>query len=554
MSQLKSKFDSASLKVKFSELLESIDRNNTSKMIVERYYGKLASLEIAEGTITAKDAYAELLGKGVEQNQARHLATASTLSEAKTTIADSYLLGRVAILESAIKELKAYSWMPQVKTFITEGEDFIKSNQTYILIESVIRDLEVDRNKSYYTKAITALREASNSENPVFAVVDTMESEVWIPLVKRLYEYCNTQKGAINGQNPNFKVSKIYSPVEAIDENTFTFASSGKFLVVSEDGAITESTNPASDDFTSLVRLAESAKFTNNTMRVYPNPNSVLDIAFGEETKVSLNGKLVESSNITSQLMASGIVRMNEQEKLAMIGRAINEGSKIKEIDFAYKVTSSIFEGLSATIFNTNDRIFIQKVNKGMQENSIVEAANATEAVDIVKTFMNYDISESLNHLLENEKAEVERKTAELNKVESRVKFIIEKLADIEAAEKTLGKSEFIDQAKSLLESQLKEQNDALSKLKGEIVEAAADTFDPATAELPTSGDTKLTSCKDLVAGQEYTVKGTTGYVFQGEADGSYMFNQKDLETSAQPIHIKESEVEELISAGEITQ
>jgi hypothetical protein len=554
MSQLKSKFDSASLKVKFSELLESIDRNNTSKMIVERYYGKLASLEIAEGTITAKDAYTELLGKGVEQNQARHLATASTLSEAKTTIADSYLLGRVAILESAIKELKAYSWMPQVKTFITEGEDFIKSNQTYILIESVIRDLEVDRNKSYYTKAITALREASNSENPVFAVVDTMESEVWIPLVKRLYEYCNTQKGAINGQNPNFKVSKIYSPVEAIDENTFTFASSGKFLVVSEDGAITESTNPASDDFTSLVRLAESAKFANNTMRVYPNPNSVLDIAFGEETKVSLNGKLVESSNITSQLMASGIVRMNEQEKLAMIGRAINEGSKIKEIDFGYKVTSSIFEGLSATIFNTNDRIFIQKVNKGMQENSIVEAANATEAVDIVKTFMNYDISESLNHLLENEKAEVERKTAELNKVESRVKFIIEKLADIEAAEKTLGKSEFIDQAKSLLESQLKEQNDELSKLKGEIVEAAADTFDPATAELPTSGDTKLTSCKDLVAGQEYTVKGTTGYVFQGEADGSYMFNQKDLETSAQPIHIKESEVEELISAGEITQ
>ena len=103
MSQLKSKFDSASLKVKFSELLESIDRNNTSKMIVERYYGKLASLEIAEGTITAKDAYTELLGKGVEQNQARHLATASTLSEAKTTIADSYLLGRVAILESAIK-------------------------------------------------------------------------------------------------------------------------------------------------------------------------------------------------------------------------------------------------------------------------------------------------------------------------------------------------------------------------------------------------------------------------------------------------------------------
>jgi hypothetical protein len=91
MSKLKSKFNSISLKERFSELLESIDRNNTSKMIVERCYGNLASLEIAEGNISAKDAYTELLGKGVEQNQARHIATASVLSEAKTSIADSYL-------------------------------------------------------------------------------------------------------------------------------------------------------------------------------------------------------------------------------------------------------------------------------------------------------------------------------------------------------------------------------------------------------------------------------------------------------------------------------
>ena len=35
MSKLKTKFESASLKDKFASLLESIDRNNSSKMILE---------------------------------------------------------------------------------------------------------------------------------------------------------------------------------------------------------------------------------------------------------------------------------------------------------------------------------------------------------------------------------------------------------------------------------------------------------------------------------------------------------------------------------------
>jgi hypothetical protein len=288
-------------------------------------------------------------------------------------------------------------------------------------------------------------------------------------------------------------------------------------------------------------------------MRIYPNSNSVLDINFTNQTTVSLNGKVLESNNIESALIAGGFVKFSETDKIGMIQRAINEGSKIKDIDFGYKVTSSVFEGLSASIFNIEDRIFIQKVNKGMKENSIVEASSATDAVKIVKDFMNYDISESLNTLLESEKAETEKRTAELNKIESQIKFIIEKLSDIESAEKTLGKSEFIDQAKSLLESELKSKNEALSKIKTLIAEGAADAYDPQTAELPKTGTVKLTSIDELIPGEDYTIKGKVNYNFQGYSDGEYIFNQKD-ETSPTPLHMKESEVAAAISAGEITK
>jgi len=549
MSQLKTKFDTASLKAKLSNLLEKIDRNNTSKMIVERHYASLSSLEIAEGTTTAKDAYAELLGKGVEQNKARHLVTASTLSEAKTQVADSFLLGRIQILESSMKDLKAYNWMPVVKAYIEEGQTFIKENQTLILIESVIRDLELDRRSSYYTKAINTLRECSKSENPEFAITESLSSEVWIPLVKRLYEYCNSIKGSIIGSNPNFKVSKIYSPVEAVDESAFLFHSSGKNIVF--DGSnLLEYTKQPSEDFITLVQLSETVKISDNEIRLYPNSKSILSINFKNETpEIRFNDTIVESNNVESMLLSGGHIKISETGKIAQIHRAINEGSKIKEVDFGYKVTSSIYEGLSATIFNIEDRIFIQRINKAMNENSIVEADSAIEAVKIVKDFMNYDITESINQMVKNEQIQESHRQSEITKLESRVKFLIEKIAEIDAATKVLGESDHIKEAKNLLTSELKEQNSYLNKLKG-ISEDFQAGFIPQIGISAPVGTTHISSVEDLVPGKEYTIDNVGGFIHLGVSGGNYIFSNN--ETSIQPIHMNETEILAAIADGRI--
>jgi hypothetical protein len=605
MSKLKTKFESTSLKDKFASLLEGIDRNNSSKMILERYYSSLAALEVSEGRSNAKDTYADLTSRGIDKSKAQSLISASVLSESRTATADSFLLNKVQILESAIRELKSYSWMPEIKSFLDESTAFLNENQTYILIESVMRDLELDRNRSYYTKAINSLRESSNSENPAFHVVETLSSETWIPLVKQLFEYCEKIKGSVNGTNPNFKVSKIYSPVE-INEGSYTFFSKGKFINVNED-ILTESTTTPSDDFKALVNIAETSKFSENGMRVYPNMHSTLDITFGEETQVALNGKIVEAKNIDSILLSTAIIRMNESDKLAMIGRAINEGSKIKEIDFGYTVSSSMFEGLSVSVFTLNEKVYIQKVNKGMKENSLVEATNATEAVQIVKDFMNYDITESVKTLMVSENEAAKAKSEEVAAVESRIKFIEEKLSEVNAAEKVIGKSNILDEAKALLEGQLKEQNTILDQVKyGKVEEGTdADGFKPAEPkadEINTDSKTPEAEDKEenfkpeeapkgaektetevevkvdgnnnkivvegeentetvetvneasaLVAGEEYKIKGTPGYIYQGVADGLHIFNSKS-ETDPTPVHMKEEEFQAALSAGEITK
>jgi hypothetical protein len=601
MSKLKTKFDSTSLKDKFASLLEGIDRNNSSKMIIERYYSSLSALEVSEGKSNAKDAYADLTSRGIDKSKAQNLISASVLAESRTANADSFLLNKVQILESAIRELKAYSWMPEIKSFLEESSAFLKENQTYILIESVMRDLELDRSRSYYTKAINSLRESSNSENPAFHVVETMSAETWIPLVKQLFEYCSKIKGELNGTNPNFKVSKIYSPVE-VNEGSYTFFSNGKLFDVTRD-SIVESTSTPNDDFKALVNIAESSKFTENGMRVYPNIHSTLDISFGEETKVALNGKIVEAKDIDSILLSTAIVRMNEKEKLAMIGRAINEGSKIKEIDFGYTVSSSIYEGLSVSIFTLNEKVYIQKVNKGMKENSLTETSNATEAVQIVKDFMNYDITESVKTLVAAENEITKAKSEEISIVENRIKFIEEKLSEVNAAERVIGKSNILDEAKTLLEGQLAEQNSILDKVKygkvdgdnnkivveraikeshfkvgdkvkmshggnGIIVkldkEHGADDEKYYTVKTDDGEEMKhapnelelienTINESSCVAGEEYKIKGNPGYIYQGVADGLHIFNSKS-ETDPTPVHMKEEEFQAALEAGEISK
>ena len=532
MSQFKKSLESESLKEKFSNLLKGLDRTNTSKMIIERQYGELCSLEIAEGKSTPNNVQDELRGIGVEQNKVRHLITASIINEKKTTVADQFLLQRVAILEKATKELSAYSWMKSIGNFINETNEFLKRNELNILIERVIFDLEISKESGYYKKAIEKLSEASKSDNVVFTVLETMENEKWIPLVKRLYEYCSKLKGSVTGTNPNFTVSKIYSPIEFVGENeSYMFFVNGKSFETNGE-TISESKSPLSDNFKSLISIAESAKFDNGVIRLYPNPSSIVDIDFkGESPKVIINNKIVESNNVETFMLASGFLKYTEKEKAAQIMHAIEEGNNIKELDFAYRVKSNLFEGVSVNIFNLNENIYIQKINKGMKENSFILAESAEDAVNIVKDFMNYDISNSLTHLLETENAEKVIREKELEKVQSRIKFLTESLSDLERVAKINGveNSTQIVKAKELLESQITIHNAQLAKI--------------------TNSSSVNENC---TPGKEYKINGQPGWIYQGETDGVHIFNNDKGGEEPKSYDVKAWEAAH--KSGEITE
>ena len=489
MKNYKQSLESSILKERLNRLMESLEKTNTSKMILERYYANICTLEISEGTSTSKEVQKELSGLGLNESKIISAVSSSVVPE-RRGVADHFAIQKIALLESLCKELNAYSWMKSVSSFVAETQDFLRENELPILFERVIFDLENDRNSNYYKKAIDAISEAAISDNPVYSILESTQDQKWIPLVKRLYEYCETKKGNVNGTNPSFKVSKIYSPVEFLEERgSYIFNSNGKTFETDGE-TIMEFESPISEKFKSLLAITETSKFDSGVMRIYPNTFSTLDINFNDEKpKVFINSKLVEANNVESHLLAAGYLKYNEREKFAQIQQAIHEGNNIKELDFGYTVTSKLYEGVSVSVFSLGENVYIQKVNKGMKENEMTKAESAEDAVAIVKEFMNYDISNSIKHLTEAEESvrmskekEVSKQLDYLNSVyekeaqtiRTRIKTLTESLGDLDRLARLNGveNTTKIVQAKSLLESQITKAQEALEEqealIKGE--------------------------------------------------------------------------------------
>ena len=126
------------------------------------------------------------------------------------------------------------------------------------------------------------------------------------------------------------------------------------------------------------------------------------------------------------------------------------------ELDQFTTVQSEEFLDVFLTMIGVQEGIYINKVNPGMGLNEMIKLDTATETVEVVKEFINFDISPVLTERLlaeNNEKAIEESKRKDLT---DSLSFLEEKKSEVEAAIKKLGDTEELSEALNLLEEELK--------------------------------------------------------------------------------------------------
>ena len=260
----------------------------------------------------------------------------------------------------------------------------------------------------------------------------------------------------------NGKIVKILSPVLE-SENGLTFQLHGKNYTY--DGkTITEATvtDPRFFDVSEGLKM-----FSRNgdILSLYGDNGKTLEYNITEGTLLmgKINLSNVSIIELKESLLATNFSGYRNQWQNDKICKFFESVDLVCELDDFTTIQNQEFTDVFLTMIGVQEGIYINKVNPGMRLNEMIKIDTATETVNVVKEFINFDISPILHERLlaeNNKKAIEESKRKDLT---DSLLFLEEKKLEVKAAIKELGETEELSEALDLLDEELRSKEKELA-------------------------------------------------------------------------------------------
>jgi hypothetical protein len=307
----------------------------------------------------------------------------------------------------------------------------------------------------------------------------------------------------------NGTVVKILSPVLE-SENGLTFQLHSKNYVY--DGKSVTEANVTDPRFFDVSEGLKMFSRNGDILSLHGDNGKTLTYNITEGTlamgKIDLSN--VSIIELKESLLATNFSGYRNQWQNDKICKFFESVDLVCELDEFTTVQSEEFADVFLTVIGVQEGIYLNKVNPAMGLNEMVKFDTATETVEVVKEFINFDISPLLTERLlaeNNEKAIVENKRKDLSDA---LAFLEEKKSEVEEAIKKLGETEELSEALNILSEELKNKEKELAdsyitekKSKDDYLN---DGYVEATVNKATQGLTK--NQEVLVNAEEYTSLG----------------------------------------------
>ena len=437
------------------------------------------------------------------------------------------------VAESFINEFSNYSWDSSVKNAVNTVAESINNLRPEIEASKALYQIANSGNSSFYSPATEMITKWLVTEGKSTAAL-SKDLRVWSfnPIVKNLINTLNVlesngSKMNIPSINGNSEVKKIYSPV--LVEGNKTIFAIGKTLFEGSSTGVRKLTqrdiSTMDKNFLGLLEsfCAEGVKADDRGICIYAGDTKISIVEENEQTKVYLNSDLINFNdyNQLAKLVSFKISRglgTNESKVINDLIRLYENFDKIVELDFAKSIVSKVYEGASVSLIKWEGKIFLQRVNEAMRENSLFNV-NGSQAVGIVKDFLKYDISEGLTEFLDGERRIKSIMLNDRKQVIDNISIVEGEMKKIESLVSTnpLYKgSKQLSEAYSLLEKELQ-----TLKSKWSTINAELDSMDNNSTEI--SDD--LMEDSKFTVGDYVKVKesGNTGKIISSDSSsGSY--------------------------------
>ena len=437
------------------------------------------------------------------------------------------------VAESFITDFSNYAWDASVKAVVNRVTESCNTLRPEIEASKALYQIANAGSSDFYSPVKESISKWLVSEGKSVAAL-SRDLRVWSfnPIVKNLINTLtvlesNSSKMHIPTINGNSEVKKIYSPV--LVEGNKTIFGIGKTIFEGSNEGVRKLSNRdianMDKDFLGLLETfySESVKTDDKGIHVYAGDTRISIVNENDETKVYLNSDLANFSdyNQLAKLISFRISRglgTNESKVISDVIRLYENFDKVVELDFAKSVISKVYEGASVSLIKWNGKIFLQRVNEAMRENSLF-AVNGSQAVNIVKDFLKYDISEGLTEFLDGEKRIKSIMINDRKKVIENISIVESEMQKIESLVAT-----------NPLYKGSKQLSDAYTILEKEL-QVLKSKWSTINAELDSIENNSISITDDLLEDSKFTVgdyvkvkeNGNTGKIISVDTtSGSY--------------------------------
>lgn len=431
---------------------ESAKKKDRSKKIVEQ------ALDLP-GRIS--------LIKAISENLPANYQTTAIKTIAEKYFQLSNTPGNVhsVIARNFITELNQYSWIDKITEVVNEITTALNENVVSIMLNEAYTRLKSSNQSSYYVNAITDIKE----------MLELTESELreqgvyklaphsWISEVKSVVSQINYVNRDLN-ENSSHTIVKKFSPIIEHDGG-YVFNLHGRSYKVKDNEISAIDPKQLAAQYLTLIAVEENFKFSHNKMTFYKGKH-VYEINLNEGKKtVTLDGRELlfgESAQLKNLLMSTAHFGINEMHTMDMVVAAYENADKFVELDFVQSIMPRNARGVVANIMRIGENVYLNKINTSMKINEFSKIENATKAVEIVKEFVGYDISSSVEDLLSEDVKTSRIIESKKNELLDKITFLKEQKSDLSKQDTT---NEYISGANKLITEEIEKYQRELNSI-----------------------------------------------------------------------------------------
>lgn len=388
------------------------------------------------------------------------------------------------LIESMISELENFSWEKNAKNALNTLKKVYEKNRKEIEVAKAIEEINRSGGRDLFSSIVESMRNWLNTENRVSEkLVNDLKKWSFNPTVRSLVEKFTQLEGSngkfsINVNSENCEVKSIVAP-SLVFENHSVFVTSDRFFKATNKGVSVMERAEASKLPGKFLKAAlalsnPAVRINENGLDMFIGKNK-LSVVFESDTEtkaVSLNGRRIPEDKLG--FILSMELRNSFQASASVVEQAtevVKASNYLSEIDFGKKIVSKIYEGVEANVFRFGQKVYVHRVNPAMKKNELFEG-NGTQAVNIVKEFLGFDISESMSDILENEDRALAIMRNDKQAIKNNMSIVESEMAKIAKAiqeNPALVESQEIKEAQAMLQKESESLKDKWNQINVEI-------------------------------------------------------------------------------------